>query len=145
MHSPRITHIALHVRNLDACIQFYREFCGMDIVHRRDHDAKSIVWMAEPGREKDFIFVLMNGGEDLQLTDTDYRHFGFALESREQVDLIARRAEIAGCLIWPPREDPFPVGYYCGLQDPNGNYIEFSYGQPLGPGAEAATEKALKA
>jgi len=39
--------------------------------------------------------------------------------------------------VWPPRDEPFPVGYYCGLRDPNGNYVEFSYGQPLGPGAEA--------
>ena len=42
----------------------------------------------------------------------------------------------SGCLIWPPRDEPYPVGYYCGLRDPNGNYVEFSYGQPLGPGAE---------
>ena len=49
----------------------------------------------------------------------------------------AGRAEAAaGCLVWPPREDPYPVGYYCGLEDPDGNRVEFSYGQPLGPGAE---------
>ncbi|EOG6103224.1 VOC family protein, partial [Pseudomonas aeruginosa] len=24
-----------------------------------------------------------------------------------------------------------------GLRDPAGNYVEFSYGQPLGPGSEA--------
>ena len=24
---------------------------------------------------------------------------------------------------------------YCGIRDPDGNYVEFSYGQPLGPGA----------
>jgi len=52
------------------------------------------------------------------------------------VDRIAQQAESDGLLIWPPREDPFPVGYFCGVKDPSGNYIEFSYGQPLGPGAE---------
>ena len=46
-------------------------------------------------------------------------------------------AEQAGCLIWPPRDEPYPVGYYCGLRDPAGNNVEFSYGQPLGPGSEA--------
>ena len=50
---------------------------------------------------------------------------------------IAQQAEQAGCLIWPPRDEPYPVGYYCGLRDPAGNYVEFSYGQPLGPGSEA--------
>ncbi len=26
-------------------------------------------------------------------------------------------------------------GSYCGVGDPNGKIVEFSYGQPLGPGA----------
>ena len=89
----------------------------------------------EPDRNKDFVFVIMEGGTDLQLPDDDYRHFGFALESRAAVDEIAELASSRGCLVWPPRQEPHPVGYYCGLRDPNGNYVEFSYGQPLGPGA----------
>jgi len=46
--------------------------------------------------------------------------------------------DLAGCLLWAPREEPYPVGYYCGLRDPDGNAVEFSYGQPLGPGATDA-------
>ena len=61
----------------------------------------------------------------------DYRHFGFAMHSRAAVDDLAERANARGDLVWPPREEPFPVGYYCGLRDPTGNYVEFSYGQPL--------------
>ncbi len=133
--SPRITHIALHVSDMAACVTFYRDYCGMEVIHERHSSQQSISWMAEPGRETDFIFVLMDGGTDLTLPDNDYRHFGFALDSREAVDRVAQQAADAGCLVWPPRDDPFPVGYYCGLRDPNGNYIEFSYGQPLGPGA----------
>lgn len=133
--TPRITHVALHVSDLDACIEFYRSFCRMTVVHERVAGPQRIVWMAEPGRERDFIFVMMEGGSDLKLSDNDYRHFGFALESREAVDNIARAAGEEGCLVWPPREEAYPVGYYCGLRDPNGNYVEFSYGQPLGPGA----------
>lgn len=136
MPSPRITHIALHVVDIDACIDFYQQCCGMSIVHARTAGEQRIVWMAEPGRESDFIFVLMNGGQNLELADTDYRHFGFALESRAAVDAIAELGRERDCLVWPPREEDFPVGYYCGLRDPNGNFVEFSYGQPLGPGAE---------
>ena len=54
------------------------------------------------------------------------------------MDAIAEKARDAGCLLWPPREEPYPVGYYCGLMDPDGNAVEFSYGQPLGPGAVGA-------
>lgn len=136
MNTPRLTHIALHVNDIDACIRFYQTYCNMAIIHQRKHPPKHIVWMAEPGRETDFIFVLMNGGTDLNLADNDYRHLGFALESKEAVDQLAEKARTAGDLVWEPRQEPFPVGYYCGLRDPNGNYVEFSYGQPLGPGAE---------
>ncbi len=136
MPGPRITHIALHLVDIDACIDFYQQCCGMSIVHSRTAGEQRIVWMAEAGRESDFIFVLMNGGQNLELADTDYRHFGFALESRAAVDAIAELGRERGCLVWPPREEDFPVGYYCGLRDPNGNFVEFSYGQPLGPGAD---------
>ncbi len=135
MQVPRITHIALHVADIDACVEFYRDFCAMGVIHARAAGTQRIVWLAEPGREGDFIFVVMSGGEDLRLADQDYRHFGFALDSREAVDAIAARGASRGCLVWPPRDEPFPVGYYCGLRDPNGNFVEFSYGQPLGPGA----------
>jgi catechol 2,3-dioxygenase-like lactoylglutathione lyase family enzyme len=135
---PAFTHIALHVRDLDACIAFYRAFCGLRIVHERSDRGHRVVWLAEPGREEEFIIVLIPGGPGRQQGEQDYSHFGFALESRAAVDAMAERAAAAGCLVWPPREEPFPVGYYCGVRDPDGNFVEFSYGQPLGPGAERA-------
>ena len=137
--TPALTHLALHVRDLEACVAFYREFCAMRIVHERDDGAGGrVVWLAEPGREREFIFVLLAGGPGRDQGDRDYSHFGFALASRTAVDAIAEKGKDAGCLVWPPREEPYPVGYYCGLRDPDGNFVEFSYGQPLGPGAEAA-------
>jgi hypothetical protein len=48
---------------------------------------------------------------------------------------MAEKARVAGYLVWEPRQEPYPVGYYCGVRDPDGNMVEFSYGQPLGPGA----------
>ncbi|TQV80128.1 VOC family protein [Exilibacterium tricleocarpae] len=133
---PRITHIALHVEDLDACVAFYRDYCAMSVVHERSSGRKRIAWLAESGRETDFVFVMMSGGRTLELPAQDYRHFGFALESRAAVDAVAERARQDGCLIWEPRDEPYPVGYYCGLRDPGGNQVEFSYGQPLGPGAQ---------
>lgn len=135
--TPTLTHLALHVPDLDACVKFYEDFCGMQVIHQREGKGSRIVWMAEQGKERSFIFVIMPGGTDRQLADNDYSHFGFALQSRAQVDALAERARTAGCLIWAPRDEPYPVGYYCGVRDPAGHYVEFSYGQPLGPGAES--------
>jgi catechol 2,3-dioxygenase-like lactoylglutathione lyase family enzyme len=130
-----MTHLALHVRDLDACVAFYREFCGMQVVHERRNNGRRIVWLAEPGREKEFIFVMVPGGTGREQAATDYSHLGFALESRAAVDAIADKARAAGYLVWELCEEPYPVGYYCGIRDPDGTMVEFSYGQPLGPGA----------
>ena len=133
--APHITHIALHVRDMDECVAFYADFCGMATVHQRGSGDRRVVWLAEPGREREFIFVVIPGGERQKQPTNDYTHFGFALESRAAVDAIAERARAANRLAWPPSELPYPVGYFCGVTDPDGNVVEFSYGQPLGPGA----------
>ena len=134
---PVLTHLAFHVRDLEASIAFYREYCSMQLVHERVTDGRRVVWLAEPGREHEFIFVLVPGGQGKSPATTDYSHLGFALESRAAVDAIADRARLAGSLVWEPRQEPYPVGYYCGISDPDGTMVEFSYGQPLGPGTQA--------
>ena len=141
---PRITHIALHVRDLQACIDFYARFCNMRVVHERPGEGgERIVWIAEPGRERDFIIVLLPGGPGYQRKPGDASHLGFAVASAAEVDAIAERGRDAGCLLLEPRQDAYPAGYYCGLEDPEGHIVEFSYGQPLGPGAEAADAATL--
>lgn len=105
---PALTHIALHVPDLDACIDFYERFCGMRVFHERAGKGSRIVWMAEPGRERELIFVIMPGGVDRALAANDYSHLGFAMASREDVDAVAALARQAGCLIWEPPRRALP-------------------------------------
>jgi catechol 2,3-dioxygenase-like lactoylglutathione lyase family enzyme len=139
---PALTHLALHVKDLTATVGFYESLCELRCIHRRGDPARSgaVAWLAEHGREREFILVLISGGPVRSVQGNDFSHLGFALDSREAVDRIAARGTEAGCLAWPPRQEAYPVGYYCALRDPDGNFIEFSYGQPLGPGAEALDE-----
>ncbi len=127
------THLALHVRDLDACVRFYEAFCGLVVTHRRGTGPHRVVWLAEVGRETAFVFVLLEGGPGRKQAEGDFSHLGFACGSREAVDQVARRGQEAGCLAWPPRQEPYPVGYYCGLNDPDGNFIEMSFGQSIDP------------
>lgn len=133
---PRLTHIALHVENLARCVAFYQKYCRLQVVHQREKRNKHVIWMAEPGLQHDFVLVFLEGGPLHQPVDNDFSHLGFAVASKSEVDSIAVEAKAEGILVWPARQEPYPVGYYCGLIDPNGHYVEFSYGQPLGPGAE---------
>ena len=138
---PILTHLALHVRDLDTSIAFYCDYCSMQVVHERVTDGRRVVWLAEPGREQEFIFVLVPGGPGRPQAATDYSHLGFALDSRAAVNAIADKARAPGYLVWEPREEPYPVGYYCGIRAPDGNMVEFSYGQPLGPGAREQSQE----
>jgi catechol 2,3-dioxygenase-like lactoylglutathione lyase family enzyme len=135
---PTLTHLALHVRDIAAMVAFYEEYCGLGVVHDRETSDHRVAWLAEPGHESEFVLVLIGGGAGADRAADDFSHQGFAVGSRAEVDEIARRAEVAGCLAWPCQEEPYPVGYYCGVRDPDGNVVEFSYGQPLGPGAPGA-------
>lgn len=130
-----LTHLALHVRDLDACIDFYASYADMHLVHDRVSGSKRVVWLAEKKDEQNFILVLIPNGPGRAQSAEDFSHLGFAMESRDAVDAVAERAKIAGILEWSPRDEPYPVGYYCGIKDPDGYFVEFSYGQPLGPGA----------
>jgi hypothetical protein len=57
--------------------------------------------------------------------------YGFAMDSREEVDRRAAMATDDGILLWETFEGPFPVGYICALKDPNGNTVEMSCGHLL--------------
>ena len=136
---PVLTHIALHVRDLESCIIFYESYAGLHLVHDRASRGKRVVWLSERGKESSFILVLIPGGPGRNQSPEDFSHLGFAVDSRSEVEAIADRGRLDGILEWEPREEPYPVGYYCGVRDPDGNFIEFSYGQPLGPGAPEIT------
>lgn len=135
--APTMTHLAMHVKDLSACIAFYEGYCAMHIVHDRDTDGHRVVWLAEKGRENEFILVLIPGGPGRDQQTNDYGHLGFATQSREAVDALAEKARADGILVWEPVDEPYPVGYYCGVRDPDGNFVEFSFGQPLGPGSRS--------
>jgi catechol 2,3-dioxygenase-like lactoylglutathione lyase family enzyme len=131
--TPAFTHCALHVADLDASIAFYERYCGMTIVKEHGEGKSRVVWLVSPGAEDRFVFVLLGDGPVRTPDEEDMTHYGFGVPSREDVDRIAALAKEEGCLHWEPREYAPPTGYLCGVKDPTGYIIEFSYGQPLGP------------
>ncbi|MBK1670007.1 hypothetical protein CKO28_18390 [Rhodovibrio sodomensis] len=136
---PSITHIALHVADVEACIAFYADVCGLRIVHARpsgSYDGR-VVWMAARGQEGRFVIVLLPGGPGAQRASGDFSHIGFAVERAAAVDEMAEVGRARGCLMMEPVDQGYPVGRFVCLTDPDGNVVEFSYGQPLGPGAPA--------
>lgn len=125
---PQLTHLALHVVDIDRSLAFYQAFCGLQPIHDRGEGVHRVVWLSP--KERSWALVLMAGGAPARQSERDYRHWGFAVADRQAVTRLAEQAREEGCLVWPAREEGWPLGFYCGIRDPDGHVIEFSYGQP---------------
>jgi catechol 2,3-dioxygenase-like lactoylglutathione lyase family enzyme len=128
----------MHVTDLDKSIGFYERYCGMAIVKEHGEGDKRVVWLASPGAEQSFVLVLLGGAPKRDQDADDMTHYGFGVPTRADVDRIAAQAKEDGLLHWEPHDYAPPTGYLCGVKDPTGYIVEFSYGQPLGPDGEDA-------
>lgn len=131
--AAHLTHVALFVRDPARTIDFYGGFVGLHVVHDRTDDGVRVVWLSEREHDPEFVIVAIT------MTPTDggfpphMAHFGYAVGSRAEVDAIAARGRAEGLLERGPLDAGAIVGYYCILRDPDGNLVEFSYGQPINP------------
>ena len=129
---PRLTHIALRVKDLDRSVAFYRKYAGLFVVHEREDEGTRVVWLSERPVDPEFVFVLI----PMAHTEEErpgVHHMGFSLPARTDVDAIADTARADGVLRVGPRDAGPVVGYFCIVEDPDRNWLEFSHGQPINP------------
>jgi len=127
----KCTHVALQVRDIERSIAFYRKYCGMRIVRDRT-DSFRVVWMGWGEQPPRFVIVLLDSPYEVN-RQPPYQHLGMAVASREAVDALHAQAVAEGLSpTWPPTDGGPVVGYFCGIADPDGNMVEFSFGQELG-------------
>ncbi len=130
--APRLTHIALRVTDLARSVAFYSAYAGLVVAHERDEDGTRVVWLAERADDPDFVFVLIPMAHS-EGERPGVHHFGFSVVRRDDVDAIAARARADGILREGPRDAGPVVGYFCIVEDPDRNWVEFSFGQPINP------------
>ncbi len=130
--TAQLTHLALAVRNMNDSIEFYERYTGLKTIHSRTDGETRVAWLGDPKEPyQNFVLVLAQGPEVARPIGP-FAHLGFAVESRDDVDAMAKRAADEGILALAPIEGGPIVGYLCEVRDPDGNLCEFSYGQALG-------------
>jgi catechol 2,3-dioxygenase-like lactoylglutathione lyase family enzyme len=126
------THVALHCRDIERSVGFYKTHVGLHEVHRRSDGGMTVVWLGESARHDPFVLVLLGAEHTDAHEPPPLAHLGYAVASREEVDKIAADGAAAAVAVVGPVYAGAIVGYFCMLQDPDGNWVEFSYGQSLG-------------
>ncbi len=126
-----LTHIALPVADIERSIEFYTQYTGMKVVHRRI-DAETgvaVVWLTDCTRP--FAIVLIQT-DAVGTVLSPLAHLGVGCESRATMDALCELARQAGILRQEPQDSGYPVGYWAFLSDPDGHTLELSYGQEIG-------------
>ena len=131
--NPRCTHLAVRTRDVDRSVGFYKRYAALVEVHRRSDGKVTVVWLGEKGREHEFVIVLIGIAHEDVVEPGPMAHIGYAVDSRDEVEKKARMGTEDGLLAEGPTDAGPIVGYYCIVNDPDGNKVEFSYGQSLGP------------
>ncbi|MCX8073205.1 MAG: VOC family protein [Candidatus Binatia bacterium] len=127
-----LTHVALPVTNIDRSIDFYQDFAGMRVVHRR-HDAATgvdVVWLSDHTRP--FVLVLIQSATIDHVLGGAFCHLGVAVGTRREVDELCELARQRGHAVRGPFDSGPPVGYWVFIVDPDGHNLEISYGQVVG-------------
>lgn len=130
--NPKFTHIALLVSDVDQIADFYLKYCDLKVIQRRVDPKTGFrnIWL---GKDLSFVIVAFESEKKpMQSLVKPLSHFGFSLDSKEEVDKIANLAKEEGKLNYGPTFIDQTVGYICEVLDPEGNSVEFSYGQQLG-------------
>ncbi len=132
---PTLTHVALAVRDVARTIAFYSRHAQLHVVHDRTDHGIRVVWLSEVEHDPRFVLVCIEQPDAHAPEKSSMLHLGFALGSREEVDAAAMAARADDVLVSAPVYAGPVVGYFCIVADPDGNQVEFSFGQPIDPRA----------
>ncbi len=104
----------------------------MRVVHERTENGVHVAWLGWGEDPPKFVIVLLEEPYERNV-QPPWQHIGMAVDGRAEVDTAyAKAKEDHLSPTWPPTDAGPIVGYYCGVADPDGNLVEFSYGQRIG-------------
>jgi catechol 2,3-dioxygenase-like lactoylglutathione lyase family enzyme len=126
----RLSHIGIPVSDLDKSVAFYKKWAAMKV--QPDAGDSTGVKGARLAQDSGGFVISLLATVTLPLPMPGIMHIGFDCATKAQVDKIATDAKKAGILISGPTDAGPDLGYQCYISDPDGNNIEFAFGQKVG-------------
>ncbi len=117
-----INHITIRVNDIERAEEFYGDVLGFELVRKM---GKSMA-VYRVGEEDTLVLVEAETSYDPESRDYRVDHFGFYLDSEEEVDEMAdyfREKEVS-ILSGPANRKR---GRFVFISDPDGNMLEFFY------------------
>lgn len=118
-------HVALNIKNLEACERFYTEVLGMRVEWRPDEDNVYLTG------GKDNLALHRVAGDFTTPAQQHLDHIGFIINDGAKVDDWYRFVKTSGTKILkePKTHRDGARSFYC--QDPDGNTVQIIYHPPL--------------
>lgn len=121
--------MGLPVSDLDVSIAFYEKWAGLK-VQAKVTDPTGIRSARLAEKSGGFVLSLLAGPMAMAMPGA--MHLGFDCATKAAVDKLAADAKTAGILTFGPADSGPDLGYQAYITDPDGNNIEFAFGQKVG-------------
>jgi lactoylglutathione lyase len=115
----KLAHTMIRIKNLEATLEFYRDFIGLREVRRKPiGDEATLVFLTDDDGGYHLELTLNHGKSDYSLGD----QFGHLAFFTDDLDRIIREVERRGW--WYRRSRPELGSRYIFVKDPNGYDVE---------------------
>jgi len=117
-----INHITIRVNDIDRAEEFYGDILGFELVRKMGQSMA----VYQVGEEDTLVLVEAETSYDPSSRDYRVDHFGFYLDSEDEVDEMAEyfRENEVSILSGPANRKR---GRFVFVSDPDGNMLEFFY------------------
>lgn len=130
--AARLSHLGLPVSDLTKSVAFYEKWAGMKVQSKSNDPGVRSTRLAQSAGG--FILSLLAGPMPMAMPGV--MHLGFDCATKAEVDKLATDAKKAGVPTVGPTDGGPGLGYQLFLADPDGNNLEFAFGQTVGVAEE---------
>ena len=120
------SHVSFSVRDRDASVGFYTDVLGFKTLSSNDREEwLQTIMLHANGMCVSFQQHIGNTGEAFDFATTGLDHFGFGVDSPQELTAWIERFEEFGVTHSPVRDTP--LGQFVSFEDPDGIQLELFY------------------